>query len=61
LVGGRFNRALQRIVDVQTASSGAVWASNNWKRQPTPTDDPGGNGMVVFPGLGIPPKRRTLG
>ena len=31
-----FFKAYQRLVDVQTAQSGAVWASNNWLRQPTP-------------------------
>ena len=53
--------AMQRIVDAQTSSNGAVWCANNWKRQPTPLKNVGGNGLVCFPGLGVPPKKRILG
>lgn len=51
----RGENALERVTDVQVAASGAVIALNNWKTQPTPSTDPGGNGVVVFPGLGVPP------
>jgi hypothetical protein len=57
---GRHGGAMQRLVDAQPAFSGAMVASNNWKRQPTPIfpgTNPGGNGMVIIPGLCSPPDR----
>lgn len=58
---GSRSKALMRLTDVQTSSSGAVWTCNNYVPQPTTWLNPGGNGVVMFPGLAVPPKKKILG
>uniref|UniRef100_A0A0G4FYH1 SMP-30/Gluconolactonase/LRE-like region domain-containing protein n=1 Tax=Chromera velia CCMP2878 TaxID=1169474 RepID=A0A0G4FYH1_9ALVE len=52
---------MQRVTGVTIAESGAVWACNNWKPQPTDILNPGGNGLVLFPGLAKPVKTPLYG
>ena len=58
---GSTSNALQRLTAVTIDSSGNVWVANNFKPQPTPPEDPGGDGLVVFIGLAAPVRTPLIG
>lgn len=56
-------RPLMRITSVNMDMAGNVWAANNWKPEGIADllSNPGGDGMVIFVGLGAPAKAPALG
>jgi hypothetical protein len=52
-----------RLTSVNADMAGNLWVANNWK--PRGLQDlvlnPGGDGMVIFVGLGAPTKAPSLG
>ncbi len=57
---GYSSNALQRITGVAIDSTGNLWAVNNWTPE-APQTDPGGNSVVVFPGIAAPVKTPLIG
>ena len=57
---GYSTKVLQRITGLAVDPTGNVWAVNN--RTPSaPQIDPGGNSIVVFPGIAAPVKTTLIG
>lgn len=56
-------RPLMRITSANMDMAGNVWAANNWKPEGIADllSNPGGDGMVIFVGLGAPTRAPTLG
>lgn len=53
---------LMRLTSVNPDMAGNLWAANNWKPSAlADTSNPGGDGMVIFVGLGAPTKAPSLG
>jgi hypothetical protein len=57
---------LMRLTSVNTDMAGNIWAANNWKPSAyidgiSSDPNPGGDGMVIFIGLGAPTKAPSLG
>lgn len=52
-----------RITSANMDMAGNVWAANNWKPEGIADllSNPGGDGMVIFVGLGAPTRAPTLG
>lgn len=57
---GYSTKVLQRITGVAIDPTGNVWAVNNWTPS-APQTDPGGNSVVVFPGIAAPVKTPLIG
>ncbi|MEZ5865132.1 MAG: hypothetical protein R3D25_14100 [Geminicoccaceae bacterium] len=57
---GYSTEALQRITGIAIDSTGNLWAVNNWTPA-APQTDPGGNSVVVFPGVAAPVKTPLIG
>jgi hypothetical protein len=57
---------LMRLTSVNADMAGNIWAANNWKPSAyidgiSSDPNPGGDGMVIFVGLGAPTKAPSLG
>ena len=57
---------LMRLTSVNVDMAGNIWAANNWKPSAyidgiSSEPNPGGDGMVIFVGLGAPTKAPSLG
>jgi sugar lactone lactonase YvrE len=54
---------LMRLTSVNTDMAGNLWAANNWKPRGLQdlVSNPGGDGIVIFVGLGAPTKAPSLG
>jgi hypothetical protein len=55
-----------RLTSVNADMAGHIWAANNWKPSAyidgvSSDPNPGGDGMVIFVGLGAPTKAPSLG
>lgn len=57
---GYSSNALQRITGLAVDPTGNLWAVNNWTPE-APQTDPGGNSVVVFPGIAAPVKTPLIG
>lgn len=57
---GYSTKALQRVTGLAVDPTGNLWAVNNWTPA-APQTDPGGNSVVVFPGVAAPVKTPLIG
>ncbi len=57
---GFTSEAAQRLTGVVIDPSGNLWAADNWKQIPIPTN-PGGSGMLELIGIAAPVKAPRIG
>ncbi|CAM3967743.1 hypothetical protein [Bordetella tumulicola] len=58
---GYMSDALERITGGQIDRSGNVWVMNNWKQNPNPDLNPGGNSIVILIGAAAPLNTPVIG